>query len=86
MRETSLVTHHASRIRGCQPPEFLKNLIFFYRDPKGCSGESKPLGFFDRLTLTWPDHTIFAARLPHKENFQQTVESPKQEDGRENNG
>ena len=28
MRETSLVTHHASRIRGCQPPEFLKNLIF----------------------------------------------------------
>ena len=25
MRETSLVTHHASRIRGCQPPEFLKN-------------------------------------------------------------
>ncbi len=26
MRETSLVTHHASRIRGCQPPEFLKNL------------------------------------------------------------
>ncbi len=25
MRETSLVTHHASRIRGCQLPEFLKN-------------------------------------------------------------
>ena len=28
MRETALVTHHASRIRGYQPPEFLKNLSY----------------------------------------------------------